>query len=354
MKKSFFLVVFCFILIVPSFSYAEPFSVRPGIYFKYVADRNPTIQEFIGNTTFINYYGKYAEFYWEVLDVKNGTAKVLLTLNVSNVTTTTTRYMTEMEARRKFEKLISPFLSLNPDSVRGNCAIYSTGTCQVHICNDTVLGFIKFCDKTMYYLTTVSEKRVAYEYINVTIPYLYKSAIVTVNLENNTIEYNGSNIGPNLLFINPGTISAGMELLENSNEGRVFISNITTANFIVHTYYMDFKPPIIEIGTNTYEYFWYDSGTGILISGGIPPNIVKKVFGFDALRFSNLMELKNLEKGFNSKDYYGIGMTLKDTDFNFSATLRLSGVGISKIYLGLFVSSLTILLLSILSKFRRS
>ncbi|USH00645.1 hypothetical protein K1720_04180 [Thermococcus argininiproducens] len=351
-KNLFFLFILCFVLALSPFRYAEPFWLKEGVYFKYTADKMFIVQKSVKNTTYVNYYGEYAEFYWEVLEIKNRTARILITLNISNITFTTTHYMTEKEAKKKFKKLVIQVLSLKPNLKHENCAIYNIDPCQVRICNDTVLGFIKSCDNMTYYLVISPEKRGIYEYVNTTLHGLHKSAIIDVDLESNIVKYNGSKIGPNLLFINPSMVLTGLGVLETSNN-RIFISNITIANFIVHTYYMDFKPPIIIVATNTHEYLWYDSSTGILISGGIPPNIARNVFGFDTILLSNRIESKNLKKGFNSKDYYGIGMILEDTNVDFSGVMPLSGVSISKLYLGLFVVSLSSLVFSIIFKSRR-
>lgn len=128
-----------------------------------------------------------------------------------------------------------------------------------------------------------------------------------------------------------------------------FINEVRELNATVHTRFGAFKPPIVLVTTNFYgnssNFALYDPGSGVLIEGYTPVSPIWELFGFKRVLFSDREHFNRTDDPIiKSKDIYGFGMVLEDTNAFYSETGMLENVQIPLDAIAVFVLAITVFL----------
>ena len=333
-------------LFLPSLVYAQPYWLKEGVYFKYVAHGDHSVL-FVALSNSSIYRGSYGEFFWRVIKIEDDFATVEVVLRGRNLTEEIHNELSHDEGIEKLRELVSPYEKEKPSRLEGICEIYSVrnstwGEGVVRICNSSFS--LEFSNYT--YALWVGRSR-SIEFVRKTIPEIEKRAIFKINLRDNTLLINGTPVGKNLLFILPEKTYYVGEFLFNLSDQKVTVKkSIVLNDTIIHTPFKTFTPPSLNIqtsmvafphGSGGMDVLYYDMSSGILITGFMPASPLWKAFGFSSVVLFN--EGSKVKKG----EMNGFGMVLKETNADLTMIKPLEGTRISKFFLGLFIISILFL-----------
>ncbi|HII60481.1 hypothetical protein [Pyrococcus horikoshii] len=333
--------LFIFIILTSAFGNvgaSKPYWIRQGVYFKYTAKGEHSVVLELPNGTI--YTGEYGVFTWRIIEVSREYITVNASLEAYNLTMSYQRILSPKEGLKKAMELIKKYSRLNLTK-SGSCSIGTSKNEMIRICEDEKAVVVSIRSKDYMYGIYVKKEKEAVENFLLLrkIPKMTKSITFNVSLKDNSVLYKGKRIGMNTLF-----------LLDLNVKGKVVmeewhIKDVRELNATVHARFREFKPPIILVTTNFYKnasnFALYDPATGILIEGYMIVSPVWKLFGFEKVAFSDKEHFKKTKEPVTkSKDIYGFGMVLEDTNAFYFKKDKLENVGIP-------IDSLLILILSL-------
>ncbi|MDK2868917.1 MAG: hypothetical protein PWP39_152 [Pyrococcus sp.] len=320
---------------------SSPYWIRPGVYFIYTAKGDRSVIVECNNGTI--YFGKYGIFRWEILDVSESSMLINVSLEVHNATAYTVRTLSLEEGLKRSKDLINRYSNLNYTK-ENSCRFAKTKNDEnITICEDDKVVLVSiqapnyihglYVDKKEGY---AQETLISNIEVNLT-----RSALIEVSLPDNAVYFRGKKLGMNTLFLTDMNVS-GKRILEEW-----VIEEVKPLNASVHTRFKTFKPPILLIRTNFYNnasnFALYDPSSGILLEGYTPVSPVWLALGFKHVIFAEKEHFQKTKQPITtSKDIYGFGMVLEETNaFKFEKQ-TLSGVEIPR-------EGLIVLVISILS-----
>ncbi|AMM54688.1 hypothetical protein [Pyrococcus kukulkanii] len=309
------LLLFIFLIFNNFNNFAEAsnlFWIKEGVYFKYTARGEHAVTIGLENGTI--YVGKYGVLLWRITNMSNGYITVNVSLEVYNITVVSQRILDPDEGYKKAMKIIEELnLTINSDS----CKYIQNTEEDFKICKTKEAISIETIGKDYRYGLYVKDKKEAVEGFISFLPSINRSAIVRISLSDNSVIFNGKKLGMNTLFITDLRIK-GKTIMDGWYINRVEILNAT-----IHTRFRDFRPPVLLVWTNFYKnssnLAFYDPASGILIEGYTPVSPIWLAFGFKYVLFSDREHFKKARDPITqSKDIYGFGMVLEDTNaFHF-------------------------------------
>lgn len=320
---------------------SRPYWATPGTYFEYTARGDRAVIIECHNGTL--YFGTYGVLRWEILDVARDQIELKVQLRVYNLTMHYQRALNAEEGLIKARELIEMYSSLN-FTQSGPCRVAEVQAGRVKVCEraDGVLIAIEETNQT-YWLYAGDNGATEGLFSNATIPNLSRSITFNVSLTDNSVLHNGKRLGMNTLFLTDLDV-AGRTIMNGW-----FINEVRELNATVHTRFGAFKPPIVLVTTNFYgnssNFALYDPGSGVLIEGYTPVSPIWELFGFKRVLFSDREHFNRTDDPIiKSKDIYGFGMVLEDTNAFYSETGMLENVQIPLDAIAVFVLAITVFL----------
>ncbi|HDZ35950.1 MAG TPA: hypothetical protein ENH81_03425 [Thermococcus sp.] len=353
MRRPTSLFLFFLLILLSPLTSAQPYWLKEGVYFKYVAEGEHSVAITQDSST---YRGSYGELFWRVVKVENGLVTVEAVLKAENLTEERYTELPHEEALKRLNELISLYEGKEPSTTMGSCRLYPVenetwGKGIARICNET--ASIEFSNYTYAVLV---ERDKGLEFIRRAVPKIVRRTVFEIDLRDNVLVYSGTPLGKNLLFILPDKIPREGEVLSSVLGQEVKVTkSIILNDTVIHTPFRTFKPPILFIRTNMVagngwqgmSGIYYDMSSGILVTGFMPVSPLWEAFGFSSVAlFDEDSKRSRGEMG-------GFGMVLADTNAELVLTKRLTGVEIPKLSFIVFILSVFLLAVCGAVKIRR-